>query len=82
MTADDVAGDPVDIWPDNARAFELFVSLRTQWRIGMSGPTGLDYNVLYHKLDRLKLTDDDYQYLEDAIALMEAEALDAIHAEK
>ena len=77
-----MAGDPVDIWPDNARAFELFVSLRTQWRIGMSGPTGLDYNVLYHKLDRLKLTDDDYQYLEDAIALMEAEALDAIHAEK
>lgn len=77
-----MAGDPVDIWPDNARAFELFISLRTQWRIGMSGPTGLDYNVLYHKLDRLKLADDEYSELEDAIALMEAEALDVMHTEK
>ena len=58
------------------------MSLRTQWRIGMSGPTGLDYNVLYHKLGRLKLADDEYSELEDAIVLMEAEALDVMHTEK
>ncbi|ACO74748.1 hypothetical protein LHK_01764 [Laribacter hongkongensis HLHK9] len=48
----------------------------------MSGATGLDYNVLYRKLDRLNLTDDEYDEIERDVAIMEAEALDAIHAEK
>ena len=82
FTAEDIGDQSVEIWPDNARSFELFVSLRTQWRIGMSGATGLDYNVLYHKLDRLNLTDDEYDEIERDVAIMEAEALDAIHAEK
>lgn len=43
--------------------------------MGMSGPTGLDYNVLYHKMDRLGLTPEEYDALEQDIAVMEAEAL-------
>lgn len=65
----------VEIWPENLRAFDLFVALGTQWRVGMSGPTGLDYNVLYRKMDRLGLTPEEYDALEQDIAVMEAEAL-------
>ena len=65
----------MDIWPENADAVALFVQLQTQWRIGMSGPTGLDYNVLYHKLDRRALTPEQYEQLEEDIRTMEYEAL-------
>lgn len=38
--------DELDIWPENWDAVEVFSALQTQWRIGMAGPTGLDYAVL------------------------------------
>ena len=68
----------MDIWPENADAVALFVQLQTQWRIGMSGPTGLDYNVLYHKLDRRALTPEQYEQLEDDIRTMEYETLSVL----
>jgi hypothetical protein len=33
----------VYLWPENQWVWDFFVSLGTQWRHGMSGPTGLDY---------------------------------------
>ena len=35
--------EPYYLRPDLAPAFELWTQLQTQWRIGMAGPTGLDY---------------------------------------
>ncbi|OFJ47656.1 hypothetical protein BA896_000165 [Janthinobacterium lividum] len=79
MTLEDVAADPVDIWPDNVAAFEIFSFLGTQWRIGMSGATGLDYNVVYRKMDRLLLTPEEYDALERDIQIMESAALVCMH---
>lgn len=31
------------LWPENVEAWGFFLSCRTQWRHGFSGPTGLDY---------------------------------------
>ncbi len=31
------------LWPDNVAAFNLWLSIQTQWVIGMNGRTGLDY---------------------------------------
>ena len=31
---------------DNWPAFVLFVQMQTQWRVGFSGPIGLDYSAL------------------------------------
>lgn len=31
------------LWPCNVAAWRAFQALRTQWRTGMSGYTGLDY---------------------------------------
>lgn len=41
-----MATAPIDIWPDNLQAFTVFNAVSSQWRTGMSGPTGLDYAVL------------------------------------
>ena len=45
----------------------------------MSGPTGLDYGVLFHRMDRLALPTDEYEQLFDDIRVIESEALTLIH---
>lgn len=69
----------MEVWPDNWLVFRLFSDLQTQWRVGASGPTGLDYMVLYRKLDRMGLSDDEYEDYERDIRVMEFAALDEIH---
>lgn len=80
LTPEDVAPEPVEIWPDVLPAYHLFSSMSTQWRIGMAGPTGLDYNVVYHKMDRMKLPAEEYELLEMDIQIMEAAALEVMHS--
>ncbi|WP_041742284.1 DUF1799 domain-containing protein [Collimonas fungivorans] len=46
MTLEEASGDAVEIWPDNLLAVNVFIQMSTQWRTGMSGATGLDYNSL------------------------------------
>lgn len=66
----------VEVWPDNMPAINLFNSIATQWRHGgMGGITGLDYNVLFHRMDRMNLSDRDYEWLFDDIRVIESEAL-------
>lgn len=71
-----MAGDPVEIWPEHLAAFELFVELRSQWRVGMAGATGLDYGVMFHKMDRMGLTPERYEELEEQMRVLEHAALD------
>ena len=69
------AAKPIELWPENERAINLFTSLSTQWRIGMSGATGLDYSPFFTRMDRMRLSDDDYEILFDDIRIIESEAL-------
>nr|WP_269117382.1 DUF1799 domain-containing protein [Ramlibacter monticola] len=64
-----------EVWPENWQSFELFASLSTQWRVGMNGPTGLDYSVLHRELDDLGLSGDERQQTKADIRVMEQEAL-------
>ena len=75
LTEADLEADAVEVWPEHFDLFHLFTSLQTQWRVGMGGPTGLDYNVLYHKLDRMNLEPDEYAQFEHDIQVMEHAAL-------
>lgn len=34
------------LWPDNVDTFNTWQQLQTQWRVGMSGATGLDYTAV------------------------------------
>lgn len=69
------ATETIDIWPDNVRALSLFDAVGTQWRASGFGLIGLDYNVLYRRMDRLHLSESDYEALENDIRIMEDEAL-------
>jgi hypothetical protein len=77
FTADDYADEmSAEVWPCQVAATNLFVSLGTQWRCGPSGPYGLDYNVLYQKMDRMNLSPAAYEEMEEDIRAMEQGALD------
>ncbi len=65
-------------WPENAQAIYLFIQLLTQWRVGMSGPTGLDYAAVYPLLDRKATDSDEWDQLFDDLRVMEGAALEAI----
>ena len=41
----------------------------------MSGPTGLDYNVLFTRMGRMRLDDQSHERLFQDIRVIEAEAL-------
>ena len=64
-----------EVWPDNMPAINLFSSISTQWRTSMGGVTGLDYNVLFARMDRMNLSDQDYEWMFDDIRVIESEAL-------
>ncbi len=51
----------------------------TQWRVGGGGPIGLDYNVLYRRMDRMDLTPDEYDEMEHDIQILECAAINMMH---
>ncbi|EOZ1395410.1 DUF1799 domain-containing protein [Enterobacter hormaechei] len=80
LTPDDYDDKIVDVWPDVWPAFRVFQSVSTQWRTGMGGATGLDYNVLPWVM-RLHAVDDETTALSD-LQIMERTALKIMHKER
>lgn len=76
LTEDDYSEEYVEIWQDNFDSFRLFKSMTTQWRTGMSGITGLDYNCLpwlmkIHGIPESERIFNDLQIMEgEALKLM------------
>ena len=71
-----------EVWPENWPSFELFSQMSTQWRIGMSGPTGLDYNVLFAVMEQRKLTGEDWDSTFQDVRVMEAAALESMRTSR
>ena len=63
------------LWAENLPAIDLYLRVQTQWRVGLGGSVGLDYNVLFHELDRAALARDDYDDLFDAVRVIERAVL-------
>lgn len=64
-------------WPEVRQAVELFCRVGTQWRVAGNGHlVGLDYAALYPLMDRLRLSDQDWDVLFGDIQVLEAEALE------
>lgn len=80
FTLEDLATDAVEIWPENVQAYELFCAMDTQWRIGMAGPTGLDYAALPMALRMIGAARADWQQLMADIRVMESAALQAMRS--
>ncbi|MGA4522838.1 DUF1799 domain-containing protein [Citrobacter portucalensis] len=71
--------DDVGILPSILEAFTVFSALATQWRVGVGGATGLDYNVLPWVF-KLHEVEDAAACMAD-IRIMESEALKVMHKE-
>lgn len=41
----EISGD-FEVWEENWLALQVWLQVCTQWRVGMNGPVGLDYNAL------------------------------------
>lgn len=65
--------DDLDIWPENWSAVEVFGGMLTQWRIGMAGPTGLDYAALPAVMELFGTEDRKAAF--EGLMVMEREAL-------
>ena len=59
----------------------LFSRLSTQWRMGMGGPTGLDYTLPLKLMDRMNLNEKDYDVMLDDLYVMELAALNEMKKE-
>lgn len=69
------------LWPDTALVVEVFMSMGTQWRIGMNGATGLDYSALPFVLRALNVKRKYWSEFLDDIRLMESVALKEMRKE-
>lgn len=70
------------MWPDNWTAVLVFESLSTQWRVGMSGPTGLDYAVLPTVLRLAAVPRAEWADTFECIRVMEVAALEKMRSTK
>ena len=68
----------MEIWPEHLAVVRIFGRLDTQWRVGMSGPIGLDYNAAYPLIDRATSTPEDWHDMLDDLRVLEATALDVM----
>ena len=79
MTRADVAADDTaEIWPDNWDSVTVFADLATQWRVGLAGPTGLDYGVIPGVLRLRRIPRASWAQVFDDVRVMELEALTAM----
>ena len=73
------AGQPDDsivcLWPENVRAWGLWLRLQTQWRVGFDGKTGLDYAGVRACLDLCRIPRRLHARLFDLVHAMELAAL-------
>jgi len=72
-------GDGIPVWPDNWLSVRIFNALCTQWRVGMNGPTGLDYGAIPVVLQLKQIPETDWPDLFDDICVMEQAALSTMH---
>lgn len=64
-----------EVWPENWEPFCLFADLGSQWRSGMSGPTGLDYTAVLALMGLMDITREEQRDLFNDIRVMEQAAL-------
>lgn len=75
MTKADIPDEEYEVWPDNWPAFLLFEAMSTQWRVGMGGAVGLDYNALNPVASMIGLKRAELSEAFPDLRMMEAEAL-------
>ncbi|SDT97628.1 DUF1799 domain-containing protein [Pseudomonas yamanorum] len=75
MTKADIPDEEYEVWPDNWPAFLLFEAMSTQWRVGMGGAVGLDYNVIKPVASMIGIKRGELSQAFPDLRMMEAEAM-------
>ena len=79
LRPEDVADDSVvEVWEENWVPFLIFNKLRTQWRVGMNGPTGMDYSLLPMLLTMFRVKPKRESEILDSLIIMETTALNVM----
>lgn len=68
--------DAFEVWPDNWRAWSLYVELSGQWRVGFGGRYALDYVALFARMERLRLADAEWEALFADVRVIERATLE------
>lgn len=71
----------VEVWPENWPAVSMFCEINTQWRASGGARYGLDYSVLFRRLDDLCDGRDEWEWMYQDIRVMERAALEAMREE-
>lgn len=72
----------VPVWPENRLATMAFLALRTQWRVGFSGRTGLDYQAIPMTLDLLEIPAEQHKAIFRDLQQLEGGALEEMYKPK
>lgn len=80
MEAPEEEPESFGILPENLEVLNWFLMMQTQWRVGMNGPTGMDYGLFLHwaKDEGIKRT--DRVWMLDDLRLMEREFLHSLYS--
>ena len=70
----------VEVYPDVVQSVELFFDMRTQWRSGFGGMTGLDYAALPAVLALRRVPAADRSGIFDDLQIMEMAVLEHLEA--
>jgi hypothetical protein len=67
------------ILPENVEVLNWFLRMQTQWRVGMSGPTGMDYGLFLHWSNDEGVRRPDRVWMLDDLRLMERWFLNSLY---
>ncbi|WP_306393341.1 DUF1799 domain-containing protein [Telluria beijingensis] len=81
LRREDLAAETVEIWPENFQAYQMFCGMQRQWVLApMGGPIALNFLVAYNRMDRMGLTPEEYNQLDEDLQIMEGAALEAMRS--
>lgn len=75
LKLEEIPPEDVFVWDVNWPAFDVFNAMATQWRVGMNGATGLDYNIFPMVAKNLGYKKKQHAELFHDLQIMENEAL-------
>lgn len=75
LKLEEIPEEDIFVWDINWNTFTLFNAVGTQWRVGMGGATGLDYNVVPLVAKSLGIKNKELTALFPDLQVMENEAL-------
>jgi hypothetical protein len=79
---EDYETDPVELWPENWLAWDIFTCVSTQWRTGgMGSYVGLDYGPMFVLMEKRGLKKQEWLEVFDDVRVIEAQALETIGAQ-